>query len=219
MFTNDSLNENTLSTFNEQVISENLRAMRENPRPTQTFDMNPNRKILNPLKSASSEHSKSAIKCEELYNLHKNIKLKKDENKRKYEVEKEIKTLEHCTFYPKINNKDRLENINNSNEILNRASYSEYIDKQKKFREMNKVSEMKLETKVGSGKKWKKMVTVPEQFVFSTNNKQAEKSYHKNRMEEYLKSSDMKPEIVQRKSESDLKVNSKIKLFFRKLLR
>ena len=123
------------------------------------------------------------------------INLKREENQKKAEVEKEIKSLESCTFYPNINKHEKLIEQINGPDILHKVSFLEYVDKQKKFRESNKQAEIKLENKVGTGKNWKKKVTVPDKFSLS------EKSKSSRKYNNFIKESE------EQKINSDLKVN------------
>lgn len=152
-------------------------------------------------KSKQNSNTKSSIKCEQLYNLSRTINIKREENQKRAEVEKVIKSLEPCTFYPKINKNEKLilTDLSNSPEILNRVSYDEYIDKQKKFRENNKQTEIQLKNRIGSGKNWKKQLTVPDKFCLSKRNKESRnsnKSYKQDSNHKTNKSLDVKVNLI-----------------------
>ncbi len=141
------------------------------------INQSPNNKI-NQLKNQQMA-STSSNKFEHLYSLSKTIKLKREENQKKAEMEKDEKSLENCTFNPKINKYDKQTEII-SPDSLHRNSYIDFVDRQKKFKEVKKQDQLKHENRVGSGKNWKNKLTVPNKFVFNESKRRSFGSYETN---------------------------------------
>lgn len=172
----DNINKDN-ENYTEQDPNNNLNSFPVSPiasynsnNPNRAINKNLNQNILS--SSNSNSVSLSSIKCEQLYKLSKSLKKKREDIHQQNQMEKELKELEVCTFAPKINRYDKtaIENSITSNEILHKSSFTEYIEKKKKFREDNRKNEVKFENRIGSGKNWKKQVTVPEEFLISKNN-------------------------------------------------
>lgn len=107
---------------------------------------------------------KSISKGETLFYTHKDMRSRREEIHKKAEIEKEIKALESCTFSPKINKFDKKE----SDERMHKESYSDYIDRMRKYRSDKVNWAKKCDAKAGSGKLWRKSLTgftVPEDLT------------------------------------------------------
>lgn len=149
---NNNLQVNMESQSNEQ--NSNLDAR------VDSFPVSPIRRFKSSeTNQQSPSKSKSMIKCEQLYSLSKGFHKRKEEVKKQAELEKEMKSLEYCTFTPKVNKYKGFDTSSTaSTDILHKTSYTEYVDKLKKFRESHKQTEANFENRIGSGKNWKKQV-------------------------------------------------------------
>ena len=107
---------------------------------------------------------KSLSKGEHLFYTHKDNRSRREEIHKKAEIEREMKALENCTFSPVIHKFEKKD----SDEILHKESYTDYVDRMRKYRSGKQMWEKKCDSRVGSGKIWRKSVTgftVPDEFL------------------------------------------------------
>jgi hypothetical protein len=118
--------------------------------------------------------------------------------------------------YKKLHSQETTKNTVNTSENpknnYNKHSFNSYVERMRKLRMKNKEEEDRLETKPGSGKNWRKNITVPDQFLLTEKPKRV---FHKTiSMDGYLTNYvNIEPLLTQGSIENDMnvKVNSLLK--------
>jgi hypothetical protein len=115
---------------------------------------------LSPIqKTRTSEISVTDSKNDQLFRLHKDLESKRNELFKKGSTLRENLALENCTFYPKIN---KFQEKVFENSSIKKDAFETYVERITKFREHKDAWNAKLSTKAGSGKNWKKSVTLSD---------------------------------------------------------
>ncbi len=115
---------------------------------------------LSPIyKTRTSEISVSDSRNDQLFRLHKDLESKRNELFKQGSALRENLGLENCTFSPKIN---KFQEKVFENSSIQKDAFETYVERITKFREHKDAWKAKLATKVGSGKNWKKSITLSD---------------------------------------------------------
>ncbi len=115
---------------------------------------------LSPIhKTRGSELSVADSKNEQLFRLRKELDSRRSEMHQKAFLVKENLKLEYCTFTPRINIFRK--NVFDESTV-HKEAFNSYVERVTKHRESKKAWDDQIKHMTGSGKKWKKAITLSD---------------------------------------------------------
>lgn len=150
-----------------------------NKNPGNEFNINLNGEntklvqVFTNVKKPSDDKDQTPSRTNILYNLHKKMIRQREELHTQGEQEKVEKDYSECTFTPVINPTENLKKLSLSSKNTKNIANENYIEKKKKQRESLYTLENHTKNKIGSGNKWTKEPTIPNDFNLRTNNRSA----------------------------------------------
>jgi hypothetical protein len=145
------------------------------------------------------EKDKKIKRSEILYQLHKKYTRQREDICEKAEMEKLEKDLVECTFSPKIIKMNN--NMKKPVEIqLKNTANQNYVDKKKKQREQQYLTESENKHKAGTGNNWTRDLTIPCEINLKTEKRVGvhspdNNSYHKDKKEPINKDKNLKVKL------------------------